>query len=178
MPSWRAGWRRAQIGEIGAPGSGVVTSFCVREASSIAARAPSQRPSPGFAGLDILKDRTVRVSGDKPGAVRRWGWPLDDLATRRLEDGKHRGETGHLDGRRPVAVGGGIASQQQERPDSGQLYVAEVELLRPRLRQLLVERDSGVEIANEHACQDLADVSHARHNRPAATPIPRLSSDR
>jgi hypothetical protein len=41
--------------------------------------------SSGVAGLDVLEDRSVRVSGDEPGAVRRGSRPLHDLAARRLK---------------------------------------------------------------------------------------------
>jgi hypothetical protein len=46
--------------------------------------------SPGVAGLDVLKDRAVRVPVDEPGAVRRGSRPLHDLAARGLKGGENR----------------------------------------------------------------------------------------
>ena len=66
----------------------------------------------GPAGLYVLEDRAVRVPGDDPDAVRRRSRPLDDLAARRLQGSQHRGEAGHLDRRRPVAVSGSVAGQR------------------------------------------------------------------
>src|SRR6202451_4001607 len=55
-------------------------------------RSGTEKPthSAGLAGLDVLEDRSVRVPGDEPGTVGSRSRPLNDLAARRFEGGKHR----------------------------------------------------------------------------------------
>jgi hypothetical protein len=68
-----------------------------------------------------------------------------------------------------------VPGQQQERPHPSQLHVTEAEPLRPGLRQLLIQRDGGFEVRDEHARQNLADIGHARHNSPSAPAMPAVN---
>ena len=58
------------------------------------------------------------------------------------------------------------------RTDPGQFHPAEGEPLRLRLGEFLIQRNSGVEVGDEDARQDHADVGHASRNGFAAAVMP------
>jgi hypothetical protein len=94
--------------------------------------------------LDVLEDRPVGMAGNEPGAVRCRRRPFDDLAASGSQRRHYRRKLTDQDRRYPVPVGGGVPGEQQERPDLGELNVAEAEPADRRdLCQLLVQRDRG-----------------------------------
>lgn len=113
----------------------------------------------GVSCLDVFEDRSVGMAGDEAIAVGSRREAVNDVTADAFEGGEHGSESPDQEGRRSVLTCRGVAAEQEERSDPGQLHVTEREAVdRLYLRQLLVQGDRGFEIFHVDAGNDCGDA--------------------